>query len=63
VPEWAMQLIGPLAGGAVAGLMMAGAIRAEVRSLNEKTLAAAASALRAHVRIDDHIDRHHVIKP
>lgn len=51
MPEWLVQLLGPLAGGAVSGLMMVGAIRAEVKALHE-------TVTRAHVRIDDHLESH-----
>lgn len=60
MPEWAMQIIGPVAGGAVSGLLFIGGIRAEMRAIGEKVADVATTARRAHVRIDDHVDRHHV---
>lgn len=61
MPEWLLSLANsPLAGGVVSGLLFLGGIKAEMRALNEKARAAIDSAKRAHVRIDDHISRHHV---
>lgn len=61
MPEWFSALINsPLAGGVASGLIFLGGVKVEIRSLHEKASAAIASARRAHVRIDDHVDRHHV---
>lgn len=62
MPEWALPFIGPVAGGAVSGLLVLAGLRVEVKALREFIASASASALRAHTRIDDHIDRHHVSK-
>lgn len=48
-----------LAGYLIAGGMAYGGIRADLKAIHERTSAAMSSAHRAHVRIDDHIDRHH----
>lgn len=56
MPDWLMQMAGYL----VAGGMAYGAIRADLKALHDKAMSAVASAQRAHIRIDDHIDRHHV---
>lgn len=58
MPDWLAQLIGPVAGGAVSGLMMLAGLRVEVRALNDKVAAAIGTAQRAHVRLDDHINQH-----
>lgn len=50
----------PLAGGIAGGLIFGGYVKAEIRNLHEKVIQAIATATRAHVRLDDHIDRHHV---
>jgi outer membrane murein-binding lipoprotein Lpp len=49
-----------LAGYLVAGGMAYGAIRADLKALHEKAQAAHEAAARAHTRMDDHIDKHHV---
>lgn len=56
MPEWVFQIGGIVfaAGGVY------GAIRADLKALHDKAAAAVSSAHRAHVRLDDHIDRHHV---
>lgn len=51
MPEWVLQLIGPIVSGAMSGLMIVAGLRVEVRNLRESTR-------RAHVRIDDHINQH-----
>lgn len=53
MPDWILQLVGPAVGGLISGLVVIAGLRVEVRI-------AAASATRAHVRIDDHINQHHV---
>lgn len=60
MPEWLQALIEPALSGAVMGLMLLGGLRQQVNSLKESLTALAASVTRAHTRIDDHIDRHHV---
>lgn len=56
MPDWLLQVIGyAFAGGCVYG-----AIRADMKAIHEQVKAASGSAVRAHRRIDDHIDRHHV---
>lgn len=56
MPEWVFQMAGYLfAAGATYG-----AIRSDLKGLHDKAHTAVVSAQRAHVRIDDHIDRHHV---
>lgn len=61
MPDWLAALFNsPLAGGVVSGLLFLGGVKVELRSLHEKAAQAIAAASRAHVRIDDHIDRHHV---
>lgn len=60
MPEFLLQLAGPAVGGAVSGLMILAGLRVEVKALRESVAGAIAAATRAHVRIDDHIDRHHV---
>lgn len=52
MPDWLLPLIAPILSGAVTGLIIVAGLRVEVRNLKE-------SNRRAHVRIDDHIDRHH----
>lgn len=58
MPEWLLQLAGYIAVGGFAY----GAIRSDLKALHEQLAKAERSATRAHTRIDDHIDRHH-IKP
>jgi len=60
MPDWLIQLIGPIAGGCIAGIFAAGSIKAQVSSLVFTIGEVKATASRAHVRIDDHIDRHHL---
>lgn len=61
MPDWLLSLINsPLSGGVVSGLIFLGGIKVEIRNINEKVAGAIASAQRAHVRLDDHVDRHHV---
>lgn len=61
MPEWLLNLVNsPLVGGIASGLLFLGGVRVEIRSLHEKAAQALASAARAHVRLDDHVDRHHV---
>lgn len=56
MPEWVMQVTGLVfASGGIYG-----AIRADLKALHEKVSAATSSAHRAHVRLDEHIDRHHL---
>ena len=62
MPEWLQQLTGPMAGGAVTGLMLLAGLKVEVKNLREQLSGVASSLLRAHIRIDDHIERHHVRK-
>jgi len=56
------QLVGPMAGGAVTGLMLLAGLKVEVRNLREQLSGVASSLHRAHIRIDDHIECHHVRK-
>lgn len=51
-----------MAGGAVTGLMLLAGLKVEVRNLRDQLGAVASSLHRAHIRIDDHIERHHVRK-
>lgn len=60
MPEWLAQLAGPMAGGAVTGLMLVAGLKVEVKNLREQLMGMASSVQRAHIRIDDHIERHHV---
>jgi hypothetical protein len=60
MPDWMLQLTGPIASGAVTGLMLVAGLKVEVKSLGEKFASLASSVQRAHVRIDDHIERHHI---
>lgn len=60
MPEWLEPLAGPMAGGAVTGLMLLAGLRVEVKNLREQLAGVASSLHRAHIRIDDHIERHHV---
>lgn len=60
MPEWMMQLASPVASGAVAGLVLVAGLRVEVRNLKESMGNLASSVHRAHVRMDDHIERHHI---
>ena len=62
MPDWMNQIIGPLLSGCASGLVIVAGLRVEVRNLKDKSKETAASAQRAHVRLDDHIDRHHVAK-
>lgn len=60
VPDWLLPLLNsPLAGGVASGLLFLGGVKVELRRLDEKARAALASVQRVHVRLDDHIDRHH----
>lgn len=56
MPDWVLQILGWLVGGGIAY----GAIRSDLKSLHEGLRDTKAATQRAHVRIDDHIDRHHV---
>lgn len=61
MPEWVVDLLNsPLAGGVASGLIFLGGIKVEIRAIHEKLSAVASSAQRAHVRLDDHVDKHHV---
>lgn len=60
MPEWMLQLVGPMAGGTVTGLMLVAGLRVEVRNLKDSMGGVVASVHRAHARIDDHIERHHI---
>lgn len=60
MPDWLLQLVGPILSGSVSGLVIVAGLRVKVQNLQEKAKETADSARRAHVRIDDHIDRHHV---
>jgi hypothetical protein len=53
MPDWLLTLLAPVLTGAVSGLVVVAGLRVDVRNIKD-------SAMRAHVRIDDHIDRHHV---
>lgn len=52
MPDWMLQLVGPVVGGAVSGLMILAGLRAQVQTLT-------ASVGRAHQRIDDHLSDWH----
>lgn len=58
MPDWLFQLAGYL----IAGGMSYGAIRTDLKALHERLGINEKTAERAHVRIDDHIDRHHTRK-
>lgn len=60
MPEWMVQLVGPALGGALSGIMILAGLRVEVKALRESVAGAVGVATRAHVRLDDHIDRQHV---
>jgi len=60
MPDWLLQLVGPALSGGVAGLMLVAGLRGEVRALRDVVAEIASTTRRAHERIDDHIDRHHV---
>lgn len=62
MPDWFQPFAGPMAGGAVTGLMLLAGLKVEVRNLRDQLGAVASSLHRAHIRIDDHIERHHVRK-
>lgn len=60
MPDWVQAIVGPALGGAVSGVVLVAGLRVEVKSLTEKFNSLASSVNRAHIRIDDHIERHHV---
>jgi hypothetical protein len=61
MPDWVIAALNsPLVGGVVSGLIFLGGIKVEIRNINQRVAEVIASNRRAHVRIDDHIDRHHV---
>jgi len=53
--EWVIQLAGYL----VVGGMLYGGIRADIRQLHEKAGDLKQTAIRAHRRLDEHIEAHH----
>jgi outer membrane murein-binding lipoprotein Lpp len=55
MPEWVLQVLSTFFLGGIAY----GGIRSDLKAMHERTSAALSSAHRAHVRIDDHIDKHH----
>jgi len=52
MPDWLLPVVTPIVTGAITGLVVVAGLRVEVRNLRD-------SVGRAHVRLDDHIDRHH----
>lgn len=52
MPDWLLPVLTPIVTGAITGLVVVAGLRVEVRNLRD-------SVGRAHVRLDDHIDRHH----
>lgn len=52
MPDWLLPVLTPIVTGAITGLVVVAGLRVEVRNLRH-------SVGRAHVRLDDHIDRHH----
>lgn len=60
MPDWLHQLLGPALSGGIAGLVLVAGLRVEVRALKELVVSVAASNTRAHDRITDHIERHHI---
>lgn len=62
MPEWMLQLVGPMAGGAVTGIMLLAGLKVEVKNLKEHLGGVAASVQRAHTRLDKHLEDCHVRK-
>lgn len=61
MPDWFLSVLdSPLAGGVASGLIFLGGIKVEIRAIHDKLADVASSARRAHVRLDDHVDRHHL---
>jgi hypothetical protein len=56
MPEWMLQTAGMLFAGGV----IYGAIKQDLRAMHEHIIDNKRSSERAHVRIDEHIDKHHV---
>lgn len=55
MPDWLLSIIAPVISGGITGLVVVAGLRVDVRNTKD-------SVARAHTRIDDHIDRHHVRK-
>jgi len=60
LPDWLLQLLGPMAGGAVTGVMLLAGLRVEVKNLKEHIGGVASSVRRAHARLDKHLEDCHV---
>lgn len=60
MPDWIQSIAQQAIGGAVSALVLIAGLRVEVKNLTEKFNGLASSVSRAHTRIDDHIERHHV---
>jgi hypothetical protein len=56
MPDWLLQAAGMLFTGGI----LYGAIKQDLKAMHENVRDNKETAKRAHVRIDDHIDKHHI---